>query len=115
MNTHTLFSENRYGRRTANKDVHVHFVVTKRTADDFSLLSYTVHCYPGTELVSWCSIPYVGKANNGSLFTNSTLWADTNKSYALRSCRAVFLSSLVCHPPISFRLLVIHKKNTIVG
>ncbi len=63
MNTHTLFSENRYGRRTANKDVH--FVVTKRKADDFSLLSYTVHFYPGIELVSWCSIPYVGKANNG--------------------------------------------------
>ncbi len=74
MNTNTLFSENRYGRRTANKDVH--FVVTKRTADDFSLLSYTVHCYPGNgiELVSWCSILYVGKANTGSFFTNSTLW-----------------------------------------
>jgi hypothetical protein len=28
------------GRGTANKDVH--FVVTKRTADDFSLLSYTL-------------------------------------------------------------------------
>jgi hypothetical protein len=54
MHTHTLSSENRYERRTADKDVH--FVVTKRTADDFSLLSYTVHCYPGIELVSWCSM-----------------------------------------------------------
>jgi hypothetical protein len=108
MNTHTLFSEIRYGRRTANKDVH--FVVTKRTAEVFSLLSYTVHCYPGIEFVSWCSIPYAGKANNGSLFTNSTQWAGTNKSYALRSCRAGFLSALVCHAPFSFRLLVIHKK-----
>ena len=107
MNTNTLFSEIRYGRRTANKDVH--FVVTKRTAEVFSLLSYTVHCYPGIEFVSWCSIPYAGKANNGSLFTNSTQWAGTNKSYALRSCQAGFLSALVCHAPFSFRLLVIHK------
>jgi hypothetical protein len=38
----------------------------------------------------------------------------TNKSYSLRSCRAGFLSALVCHAPFSFRLLVIHKK-TIVG
>jgi hypothetical protein len=51
---------------------------------------------------------------DGSLFTNSTLWAGTNKSYALRSCPAGFLSALVCHAPFSFRLLVI-QKNTIVG
>ncbi len=42
----------------------------------------------------------VGKAKNGSLFTNSTLWAGTNKSYALGSCRAGFLSALVCHTPV---------------
>ncbi len=76
MNTHTLFSELRYGRRTANKDVH--FVVTKRTAEGFSLLSFTVHYYPGIEFVSWCSIME-------AFFTNFTQWAGTNKPYALRS------------------------------
>ena len=33
-------------------------------------------------------------------FTNFTQWAGTNKSYALRSCRAGFLSALVCHTPV---------------
>ena len=42
-------------------------------------------------------------------FTNFTQWAGTNKSYALRSCQAGFLSALVCNAPFSFRLLVIHK------
>jgi hypothetical protein len=42
-------------------------------------------------------------------FTNFIQWAGTNKSYALRSCQAGFLSALVCHAPFSFRLLVIHK------
>ena len=72
----TIHEEGCGGSGTANKDVQ--FVVTKRTEDDFSLLSYTVHCYPGIEFVSWCSIPYAGKANNESLFTNSTQWAGTN-------------------------------------
>ena len=85
MNTHTLFSENRYERRTANKDVH--FVVTKRTADDFSLLSYTLLSWDCICLLVQYSI-WSEKQIMEALFTNSTLWAGTNKSYALHSCRA---------------------------
>ncbi len=59
------------GRGRANKDVH--FVVTKRTADDFSLLSYTLLSWDCIYLLHGTVFYMVGKAKNGSLFTNSTL------------------------------------------
>ncbi len=67
-----------WGRGTANKGVH--FVVTKRTADDFSLLSYTLLSWDCTCLLVQYSIWSEKQIMEAFFFTNSTLWAGTNKS-----------------------------------
>ena len=68
---------------------------TAASNNDFNSLRYK--CWTGLDLLPGAEFQAVGRAMIGSLFTNSTRWAGTNRSSALRRILSGLRSLFVFH------------------